>query len=96
MGDTSGERKKCSCHLNVLLIEICDDTDGNSPGRHFAVNEMKVLICNVLMNYDLKFADPKLKPGVVPDAMWVGTMCALDSNVELMFKRRKMHDRDCT
>jgi len=60
------------------------------PGRHFAVNEIKALVCHVLMNYDLKFANPKLKHGEVPHAIWVGTMCALDPNVELMFKRRKV------
>jgi hypothetical protein len=64
-----------------------DDTA--SPGRHFAVHEIKALVCHVLMNYDLKFANSKFKHGEVPDAIWVGTMCALDPNVELMFKRRE-------
>ncbi|KIM83563.1 hypothetical protein PILCRDRAFT_69319, partial [Piloderma croceum F 1598] len=59
------------------------------PGRHFAVHEIKALVCHVLMNYDLKFVNSKFKHGQVPDAIWVGTMCALDPNVELMFKRRE-------
>lgn len=61
-----------------------------SPGRHFAVNEIKGFVCHVLRNYDFKFANPKLKHGEVPDAMWVGVMCAVDSNMELMFKRREI------
>jgi len=60
------------------------------PGRHFAVNEIKALVSHVLMNYDIKFANPKLKYGKVPEPIWVGTMCALDPGVELMFKRRKI------
>jgi hypothetical protein len=54
------------------------------------VNEIKALVSHVLMNYDIKFANPKLKYGEVPEPIWVGTMCALDPGVELMFKRRKI------
>jgi hypothetical protein len=84
MGDTSGERKS----VHALLTEL--EPYRHSPGRHFAVNEIKALVSHVLMNYDIKFANPKLKYGEVPEPIWVGTMCALDPGVELMFKRRKI------
>lgn len=54
------------------------------------MNKIKALrVCHVLTNYDLKFTNPKLKHDSETFLRGFGTLCALDPNVELMFKWRK-------
>lgn len=62
----------------------------HSPGRHFAVYEIKALVCHVLSNYDVRLVNSDWKEGVskVPDAFWVGTMCSVDPRIKLQFRSR--------
>ena len=59
-----------------------------SPGRFFAVNELKALAAHVLVHYDIKFRDSSLLPGEVPKDMWLGIICIPDSKAEILFRRR--------
>ncbi|KAI3614209.1 cytochrome p450 [Moniliophthora roreri] len=56
------------------------------PGRFFAVNELKLLLSHVLMNYDVKFDGE----GGVPNATWFGASRVPDRKAEVMFRKRQM------
>lgn len=57
-----------------------------SPGRFFAVNELKALLAYVLLNYDVSFKDNGPRP-VDP---WFGTRVAPDPKVSVMFRGRRV------
>jgi hypothetical protein len=61
----------------------------HSPGRFFAVNEVKALLAHVLINYEVKF-DPSLglKKGELPKGVEFANATAPDGNVVVMFRRR--------
>ena len=55
-----------------------------SPGRFFAVNEVKVLLAFVLLKYDIKFKD-----GIRPaDTCFMGQPVP-HTTAEVLFRRRK-------
>ncbi|KAJ6570913.1 cytochrome P450 [Mycena vulgaris] len=53
------------------------------PGRFFAVNEQKLIMAHVLMNYDFK-----LKDGVLPQDEWIALAGNANSTAEIMFRKR--------
>lgn len=55
------------------------------PGRFIAMNEIKVLLANMIMNYDWRFKDGIERP----QNLFIGTMIAPDPKVEVIFKKRK-------
>jgi cytochrome P450 len=54
------------------------------PGRFFAVNELKIILSQVLLDYDVKFE----KEGAFPEPSWFGTALVPDGKAEVMFKAR--------
>ncbi|KAL7940043.1 putative P450 monooxygenase [Trichoderma barbatum] len=54
------------------------------PGRFFTANELKIALINILLKYDIKFAD-----GVVPKFMRYGIQGISDASVKLSIRRRK-------
>ena len=55
-----------------------------SPGRFFAVNELKALMAYLLINYDIK-ADWE---GVRPKNIYVGSTVSPDPTAKISFRRR--------
>ncbi|EEB93346.1 hypothetical protein MPER_08007, partial [Moniliophthora perniciosa FA553] len=55
------------------------------PGRFFAVNELKLLLSHVLVNYDVRFDGE----GGVPKDMRFGASRAPNRKAELMFRKRQ-------
>jgi hypothetical protein len=56
-----------------------------SPGRFFAVNELKALMGHVIMNYEVKFAQDRKG---CPAPVWFSSVAAPDDTVELMLRKR--------
>ena len=55
-----------------------------SPGRFFVANELKVMLAHVVMNYDVKMADGKGRPG-----NWqFGIHRAPDTSAQILFRKR--------
>ncbi|KIJ50513.1 hypothetical protein M422DRAFT_27187 [Sphaerobolus stellatus SS14] len=55
------------------------------PGRFFVANEMKIMMAQLLLNYDIKLE----KQGVPPRPLWHGFSCVPDSSINVMFRRRQ-------
>ena len=55
----------------------------NSPGRFFAINEMKLLFSLLLLRYDFKLA-----PGDEPKPFYIATMFIPDTTLKVQFKAR--------
>ena len=61
----------------------------NSPGRFFAVNELKCLMGYILLNYDIKWANRDfLEAGYAPPNEVIGVATCPDENAVIMFRRR--------
>ena len=57
----------------------------SSPGRFFAVNELKTMLVHVLLNYDVKFEDGNH----LPDNVWHATSIMPDPSINLLFRKRR-------
>ena len=73
----------------MVLCDLIDSgvTDGlffNSPGRFFAINEIKALLARIIMAYDVKFEDGK----GVPHEQRMGAYRLPRSTVVLFRKRQ--------
>jgi hypothetical protein len=55
-----------------------------SPGRFFAVHEIKLIFCLLLLKYDIKLA-----PGDVPHGIYIATMAIPDTGLKVQFRARK-------
>lgn len=54
------------------------------PGRFFASNEIKLMLCHLILKYDWRFIDGKRPPNVRPHA----AIRVLDSKAEIEYKSR--------
>ena len=54
-----------------------------SPGRFFAVNEVKMFIAIMLLKYEIKLED-----GKIPPPYWAAAFSQPDPNVHLQFRLR--------
>jgi hypothetical protein len=79
MADMLGEYTLSLSTFYVLSTSFC------SPGRFFAVNELKALMGHVLINYEVKFA--RESKGC-PAPVWFSAFVAPDESVELMLRKR--------
>ena len=60
-----------------------------SPGRFFAVNELKCLIGYFLMNYDVKWPNRDfMEGGYVPPLKFYGILASPDENTTFVVRRR--------
>ncbi|KIL60300.1 hypothetical protein M378DRAFT_168328 [Amanita muscaria Koide BX008] len=55
------------------------------PGRFFVVNEVKVMLAHVLLNYDIKMADGR----GLPESWQFGFHAAPDMTAKMMFRNRR-------
>jgi hypothetical protein len=55
-----------------------------SPGRFFAANELKAILCHILLNYDIKMANG----GGRPEDMWFGRSSLPNTKAEVLFRKR--------
>jgi hypothetical protein len=55
----------------------------SSPGRFFAVNEIKLMLAHVLLTYDVKLRD-----GMRPTDEWIFTVANANSEADVLFRRR--------
>ncbi|PVG01140.1 cytochrome P450 [Serendipita vermifera] len=59
------------------------------PGRFFAGNQLKAILSHLLLQYEVKWADPKLpKSGYRPPDHWVGSRCFPNQSTEIMIRKR--------
>ena len=56
-----------------------------SPGRFFAVTELKMMMVHILSNYDLKLEDGTHSPA----NLWHATSITPDPNVKVLFRKRR-------
>lgn len=54
------------------------------PGRFFAVNEMKIVLCHILLKYELKLAD-----GAVPQIRRYGVGIQADTSAKIAIRRQE-------
>ncbi|KZT73268.1 cytochrome P450 [Daedalea quercina L-15889] len=54
------------------------------PGRFFAANELKIILANLVMKYDVKFANE----GKRPENEWMAVNIAPSQAAQVLFKRR--------
>jgi cytochrome P450 len=64
--------------LAPILVHAC------SPGRFFAVNELKTMLAYVVHSYDIKFEQERVRPTNV----WFGEVCLPHQSAEVMFRKR--------
>ncbi len=81
MGIMLGEQLTYRSVVVVILLT----TFHTSPGRFFAVSQMKALLAYLIVNYDIKFADDGKRPSNLRVAFNV--LPALDAQV--MFRARQ-------
>ena len=55
----------------------------SSPGRFFAVNELKAMLAHVVLTYDLKMTD-------IPQDTRSGINIVPDMNAEVWFRKRRV------
>ncbi|KIL60569.1 hypothetical protein M378DRAFT_167933, partial [Amanita muscaria Koide BX008] len=55
------------------------------PGQFFVVNELKVMLAHVLLNYDIKMADG----GGRPKDWQFGIFTGPDTNAKILFRKRR-------
>lgn len=55
-----------------------------SPGRFFAANELKIMMANLVLKYDIKFADE----GRRPDNEWMATTIQPSVSAQVLFRKR--------
>jgi len=72
-----------------IPIEIIRLTSSGSPGRFFAVNELKCLMAHVLINYDVKWPHHDfMEGGYIPPLKFYGISANPDENATIMIRRR--------
>ena len=68
----------------LFNISIDLVTHFSSPGRFFAVNELKAMLAHILMTYDVKL--PENTPR--PPNIWFQTTCSPNPYASLLFRKR--------
>jgi hypothetical protein len=62
----------------MIVSDLC-----YSPGRFYAVNELKTMLAHLLVNYDVKMAN-----GARPANKRIGQEMTPDTTAEVLFRRR--------
>lgn len=63
-------------------------TDRNpSPGRFFAVNELKAILAHILVTYDIKLPGDSTE---VPKGRWFGGNNTPDRSAQVLFRKRRL------
>ena len=55
----------------------------HSPGRFFAVNEIKAMMAHVVLTYDIMMPE-------LPRTRWSGFARIPDNNAEVLFRKRRI------
>jgi cytochrome P450 len=77
------DKKKCSFSASTLDFMNFGYGTHTCPGRHFASDELKVIVSYLLSNYNLKMAS-----GTKPDNWTLGIVQIPDPTAKLQFERR--------
>ena len=80
-----------SMHGECIGAYVSNDTtdSSGSPGRFFAVNEIKCMMGYLLMNYDVKWPNRDfMEGGYIPPLKFYGVAASLDENAKIMIRRR--------
>lgn len=56
-----------------------------SPGRFFAVAELKMILAHILLRYNFK-----LETGGIPQVKWLESKVIPDTSVKILFKKREL------
>ncbi|KAG6829008.1 hypothetical protein H0H92_005985 [Tricholoma furcatifolium] len=73
---------KHACQAFAVAVEA---EISSSPGRFFAVNELKALLAHTVLNYDVSFENG----GPRPADPWFGLQIVPDPKVAVMFRKRR-------
>ncbi|CAA7260277.1 unnamed protein product [Cyclocybe aegerita] len=84
MGQEGGDTSKHSIAALGLDYVVFGNGRHACPGRFFAVSEIKVMLAYVLISYDVKFPDQRLRP----ENIWFHGICSPDRMAEVMFRKR--------
>jgi cytochrome P450 len=81
-----GSAKEHSSHLISTSPEHIGFGHGEHacPGRFFAANEVKILLCHLLLKYEWKFPE-----GHDPQFLSAGIPLMVDPEARVLFRRRK-------
>ena len=55
-----------------------------SPGRYFAVVELKAMLAHILITYDIKMENEGVRP---PDT-WLASICMPNRAAKVLFRKR--------
>lgn len=58
-----------------------------SPGRFFAVNEVKAMMAHIILNYDIKLPGDSRE---APKGVWFAGSRSPHTSAEILFKKRKL------
>lgn len=73
---------------SILIPPVSLTMRSVSPGRFFAANELKVLLGMLILDYDLRWADPSVPPGWMPKPLRLGMHCVPNPKAEILIRRR--------
>lgn len=66
--------------LHSLIVDFAF-----SPGRFFAVNELKTMMAHVVLTYDVKLEED----GVIPEATWFKHTLRPNPTARVLFRKRQ-------
>ena len=85
MVDMLGKSNPLRTYIRVFITYLAMFFLLNSPGRFFAVNELKAMMVHILLNYDVKLEDE----GVRPPNEINGLRLAPNREAKVLFRKRR-------
>lgn len=79
MDDLLGEHTYCDTYTAALKILL-----NNSPGRFFAVTELKTMVAHIVTNYDIKLE----KDHEYPQKVFLEQQSFPNMQAKIMFRKR--------
>jgi hypothetical protein len=70
-----------------LDLQNADSEKLHSPGRFFAVNEIKAMFTHILMNYDVELENGSMER---PANLYAETSVMPNPRAKVMFRKRKV------
>ena len=73
------------CLLFQVILDYKLTVSLSSPGRFFAVTEMKTILAHILVSYDIKLENE----GVRPSNQWFAGFVVPNQNAEIVLRTRQ-------
>ena len=78
-----GSQAWCVDSFDVILYLTASIDFISSPGRFFAVNELKLMLAHIVLTYDLNMTD-------IPQETYAGLSVVPDMNAQVWFRKRRV------